>query len=239
MEISFIFVLNIIPVISEERVIGIFGIAKDITDIQKSALDLAEFELKFSSIVEEAIIGVYMVQEDGRVSYGNAKFYEMLGIVDRRTEVNFRDYVHPEDMPQLEALGKFLINGETGMTHTFRIIKKDGTVLDIESHSKKVYLQNKPHMVASLQDITERKKAAELNEYLAYHDPLTDLPNSRLFNEKLKQELTISKTLQQKLAVMMLDLDRFKYVNDTLGHSIGDKLLKKIPSKIKQESWRS
>ena len=115
----------------------------------------------------------------------------------------------------------------------FRIIKKDGTVLDIESHSKKVYLQNKPHIVGTLQDITERKKAAELNEYLAYHDFLTDLPNQRLFNEKLEQELIISKTLQQQLTVMVLDLDRFKYVNDSLGHSIGDKLLKKISKRLK------
>ena len=161
----------------------------------------------------------------------------MLGIVDSRTEVNFRDYVHPEDMPNLNSLGKLLINGETGMTHTYRIIKKDGTVLDIESHSKKVYLQNKPHMVASLQDITERKKAAELNEYLAYHDSLTGLPNQRLFKKKLEQELIISKTLQQQLAVMVLDLDRFKYVNDTLGHSIGDELLKKISKRLNNVSW--
>ena len=98
--------LNIIPAISKERVIGIFGIAKDITDIKKSAMVLAELELKFSSIVEEALIGVYIVQEDGKVSYGNTKFYEILGIVDSRTEVNFRDYIHPEDMSDLNSLGK-------------------------------------------------------------------------------------------------------------------------------------
>jgi len=225
--------LTIIPAIVEEKVMGVFGIAKDITDIKKSALDLAEFELKFGSIVEEAIIGVYIVQEDGKVSYGNKKFYEILGIEDNRRKVNFQDYIHPEDLSDLISLGKRLVNGETGMTHTYRIIKKDGTVLDIESHSKKIYLQNKPHMVASLQDITERKKAAELNEYLAYHDFLTGLPNKRLFYEKLKQELVISKTSQQKLAVMVLDLDRFKYVNDTLGHFIGDKLLQKVSKRLK------
>ena len=148
--------------------------------------------------------------------------------------MNFRDYVHPEDMPHLNSLGELLINGEKGMTHTYRMIKKDGTVFDIESHSKKIYLQNKPHMVGSLQDITERKKAADLNEYLAYHDFLTDLPNRRLFHKKLEQALIISKTLQQKLTVMYLDLDRFKYVNDTLGHSIGDKLLKQISIRLKK-----
>ena len=131
----------------EGTIIGIFAIAKDITNLKKTAIELAESELKFSSIVDEAFIGVYIVQEDGKISYGNEKFYEMLGIVYSTTGVNFRDYVHPEDIPGLNALGKVLMNGETGMTHTYRMIRKDGTILDVESHSAKVYLQNKPHMV--------------------------------------------------------------------------------------------
>ena len=78
--------LNLIPAISEDKVIGVFGIAKDITEIKKTEMKLAESELKFNSIVEEALIGVYIVQEDGKVSYGNKKFYEILGIEDRRTK---------------------------------------------------------------------------------------------------------------------------------------------------------
>ncbi|MDR7079505.1 diguanylate cyclase (GGDEF)-like protein/PAS domain S-box-containing protein [Neobacillus niacini] len=224
--------LDMIPAISENKVIGIFVIAKDMTNIKRSAIRLAESELKFSSIVEEALIGVYIVQEDGKVSYGNKKFYEIVGITDSRTEVYFRDYVHPEDRPNLDSLGKILINSEKGITHAFRIVKKDGSVLHIESHAANVYLQNKLHVVGSLQDITERKEAEELNEYLAYHDFLTDLPNQRSFYKKMEHALISSKTLQQKLTVMFLDLDRFKYVNDTLGHSIGDKLLKKVSERL-------
>ena len=224
--------LDLMPAISEDRVIGVFGIAKDITLIKESAIELAESELKFSSIVEEAIIGVYIVQEDGQVLYGNKKFYEILGITDMTIEVDIRDYVHPEDIPKLDSINKLLVHGEAGKIYTHRIIKQDGTVLDIESHSKKIHLQNKPHLVGTIHDITERKRAAELNKYLAYHDPLTDLPNLRFFQKKMNQELTISKTQHQKLAVMMLDLDRFKYVNDSLGHSIGNTLLKQIAVRL-------
>ncbi|WP_428909990.1 EAL domain-containing protein [Niallia sp. Krafla_26] len=226
--------LDLIPAITEDKVIGMFGIAKDITKMTQSVLELAESELKFSSIVEEALIGVYMVEEDGKVSYGNQKFHEILGEDDYTTKINFFDYTHPEDMSHLDSIGKVLMDGEKGIIHTYRMIKKDGTILDIESHSKKVFLQNKPYIVGTLQDITERKKAAELNEYMAYHDFLTGLPNQRLFYKKLEQELIISKTLQQPLTVMMLDLDRFKYVNDTLGHSIGNQLLQQASKRFER-----
>ncbi len=191
-------------------------------------------EIKFSSIVEEAFIGVYIIEQDGQISYGNRKFYQILG-TEFTEEVNFWDYIHPDDQHSQKSILDHLINGEDGVDHSFRVIRKDGTLIDIEAHSKKVYLQNnRPTVIGTLQDITERKKAEDLNKYLAYHDPLTDLPNRRLFKEKLEQELIISKTLQQKLAVMILDLDRFKYVNDTLGHPVGDKLLKQISARLKK-----
>jgi diguanylate cyclase (GGDEF)-like protein/PAS domain S-box-containing protein len=224
--------LSLIPAISEEKVIGIFAIAKDYTDIKKTEMALAESELKFSSIAEGTLIGVYIVQEDGKVIHGNAKFYEMLGIVESKSGVNLSEYVHPEDMSKLNSLGNLLINGETGITHNFRMIKKDGTVLNVKGHSKKVYFQNKPQIVGSLQNITERKDAVGLNEYLANHDSLTDLPNGRLFKKKLQQEITDGLSNQQKFAVMMLDLDRYRVVNDTLGHSVGDMLLKQISVRL-------
>ncbi|OCA85958.1 hypothetical protein A8F94_14015 [Bacillus sp. FJAT-27225] len=228
---SVLILLTIIPVKSEEKVIGIFGIAKDITDIHESARMLAESELKFSSIVEEALAGIYIVSEDGTVSYGNKRFHEMLGIAEG-TKVIFQDYVHPDDLSDLISLSRELMNGERGRTHTFRIIRNDGAILEIESHSKKIYLQEKPFMVASLQDITEHKKATALNEHLAYHDFLTGLPNIRLFYEKLEQELINSLTSHQQVTVMVLDLDRFKYVNDTLGHTIGNELIKKVSKRL-------
>ena len=76
------------------------------------------------------------------------------------------------------------MNGEEGVKHSFRMIRKDGILIDIEAHSKKIYLQdNQPTVIGTIQDITERKKAEDLNKYLANYDPLTDLPNRGYFKK--------------------------------------------------------
>ena len=73
---------------------------------------------------------------------------------------------------------------------------------------------------------------------LAYHDPLTGLRNRRLFNDRLNLALTHAHRNQQKLAVMLLDLDHFKDVDDTLGHSVGDKLLQAVGERLPRKSWK-
>lgn len=85
---------------------------------------------------------------------------------------------------------------------------------------------------AAQQELTERKRVEEILRYLAYHDTLTDLPNRTLFNDRLSVALSQAKRNNGNFAVMFLDLDYFKMVNDTLGHDVGDRLLKGIASKL-------
>jgi diguanylate cyclase (GGDEF)-like protein/PAS domain S-box-containing protein len=87
-------------------------------------------------------------------------------------------------------------------------------------------------VVGFIRDITERKRAEEELAYLASHDALTGLPNRMLFNDRLKLALAQAHRNQQKLAVMLLDLDHLKDINDTLGHSVGDKLLQAVGERL-------
>ena len=88
-------------------------------------------------------------------------------------------------------------------------------------------------IVCIARDITERKQLEERLAYMATHDPLTDLPNRTLFNDRLTLEMAHAQRNQQKLAVMLLDLDHFKEVNDELGHDVGDMLVQAIADRLK------
>jgi len=90
------------------------------------------------------------------------------------------------------------------------------------------------HYLSLFNDITKRKQAEETIRHMAYYDPLTDLPNRTLFGDRLKQALAQSQRSKQMLAVLFLDMDRIKVVNDTLGHDIGDKLLKGVARRLKK-----
>lgn len=90
------------------------------------------------------------------------------------------------------------------------------------------------HYVGVQKDITERKKLEKQIQFMAYHDALTGLPNRIFFTDRLKQAIAAAKRNGQRLAVLFLDLDRFKFINDTLGHSIGDTLLKQAADRLAQ-----
>jgi diguanylate cyclase (GGDEF)-like protein len=89
------------------------------------------------------------------------------------------------------------------------------------------------HYVATITDITERKKTEEHINRLAFYDPLTQLPNRRLLNERMKYGIESCRRKKVKMAVLMLDLDKFKPVNDKFGHATGDELLQQVTRRIK------
>ena len=88
--------------------------------------------------------------------------------------------------------------------------------------------------IGTVQDITKRKANLDRIEHLAYYDPLTGLANRTLFTERLKQELAAAERNQQQLALLYLDLDRFKEINDSLGHNAGDQVLLEISQRLRE-----
>ncbi|MBI3574390.1 MAG: PAS domain S-box protein, partial [Gammaproteobacteria bacterium] len=111
--------------------------------------------------------------------------------------------------------------------------RKDGSDYPVEVQLQLMRHETPPVFVAIIQDITERRAAEERLSYLAYHDTLTRLPNRVLLLERLQQAMVDAERVNRLVAVMFLDLDRFKIINDTLGHHIGDALLKAVAERLK------
>ncbi|MCB2183600.1 MAG: EAL domain-containing protein [Desulfobulbaceae bacterium] len=152
----------------------------------------------------------------------------------------FLQSVHPEDLKHVQDTVKKSLEQRKKFSIDYRIVLPGGAVRTVHEQAEVVCDQlNQPvSMHGTIQDITERVKNEEKIYDLAYFDELTGLPNRKLFREHVGQTLFVARREGKKVALLYLDLDRFKRINDTLGHSAGDHLLKKI-SAVLSESIRS
>ena len=209
-----------------ERATHIAGIAIERTRAEQALQDSEE---RYRSLVDTSPDVIYTLGLDASLTSLNPAFEVVTGW---KREVwlgkNFAPLVHPDDVQTAFDLFRRVLDGETP-TYELRIKKPSGEYLVGEFTSTPLMEDGRQTGVFGIaRDITERKKAEDTIRELAYHDGLTGLPNRTLFEDRLAVALAQAHRSRQMLAVMFLDLDRFKVVNDTLGHGGGDKLLRSV-----------
>ncbi len=205
------------------------GTVHDVTE-QKEAEDaLRESEERFRSAFEDAPIGVALVGVDRRHLKVNRAYREMLGYSDEELlEKPHPEIIHPDDREKSADRIRGILGEETEpYAIERRYLHADGRVVwSLSSISLIRDSKGEPsHFVCLHQDITERKALEERLEHQAFYDSLTDLPNRVLFLDRLEHALARTRRENGPVAVLLLDLDGFKVVNDSLGHDAGNSVL--------------
>jgi diguanylate cyclase (GGDEF)-like protein/PAS domain S-box-containing protein len=143
--------------------------------------------------------------------------------------------IWPEDewVTHSEALREF---GDTfHSSHHWRHLKADGSEIQVLTFGRRVNFHGRDGYLVAVADITERQKAEARIAYMAHHDGLTNLANRELYQERLREALEQSEPDHQRVAVLCIDLDLFKNVNDSFGHPMGDRLLKMVAERLRSE----
>ncbi|MBR1124643.1 EAL domain-containing protein [Bradyrhizobium lablabi] len=117
--------------------------------------------------------------------------------------------------------------------HTWKHVRADGSLIDLAIYFRQLVYGDQPAVLLALMDITERKRAEARLAFMAQHDGLTGLPNRSLLRQQMDDMLLHTRRSSEKLAVLVLGLDNFKIVNDTLGHGVGDKLLRGVAKRLR------
>ncbi|HET7293463.1 MAG TPA: EAL domain-containing protein [Vicinamibacteria bacterium] len=215
----------------DAAIVGVAGVALDITDRKAAELALRESEERYRLLFERNLAGVYRTSMDGRILDCNDACARVLGYDSREDLLRASAvdlYFEPaEREAALEAIRErgSLTNHET------RLRRKDGRPVWVIENVTLVPGEAGV-MEGTLIDVSEQKLAAERLAHQAYHDALTGLPNRLLFTDRLKQALAQARRKRHGLAVFYLDIDEFKRVNDTLGHTTGDRLLQQVAGRL-------
>ncbi|BCB27828.1 hypothetical protein SKTS_27140 [Sulfurimicrobium lacus] len=201
------------------------GIIRDISERKKA-------EQEYKTIIQTTMDGYLVVDaHEGRFLDVNDAYCKMLGY--SREEIltlRISDVEAMESPEQVRQHNEELRNRGCAQFET-RHRCKDARVIDVEISATYLDIRGGVFIVF-IRDISERKKAEEQIRQLAYYDTLTNLPNRRLLLDRLNQSIVQAKRYQRAVAVMFLDLDRFKHINDTLGHDVGDELLKAVATRL-------
>lgn len=209
----------------------LFAAAQEELSERKRAEDaLRTSESRFRAVFENTIDSIFVIDNGGRIVDANPSACELCRCSKEELEQKvLKELVPPDRLDEIRQLGE-VFRSEGAVRGEFQLLQSDGCVTDVEFTSRANFLPGY-HLVV-LSDIAEQKTLREQLAHQAYHDALTNLPNRMLFMDRLSQSLARGSRCETATAVIFLDLDDFKVINDSLGHKAGDTLLIEVGKRL-------
>ena len=225
------------PIATEKDEPAIYIFYRNITERKQDQEALRKSEERHRTVLEAAPDPVIVRNMNNRVIYLNPAFTRIFGWSLEECQDQNINFIPEENLPETHAFMDHLQQGRAFSGVETRRYTRDGSVVDV-SISGAMFFDADRHpegYIITLQDITERRKKDEELRFVAYHDSLTGLPNRKSFYMRLDDLLQHSsrRRSDRSWALMFLDLDKFKQVNDTLGHDTGDWLLRSVTERLK------
>ncbi|MEX8492762.1 EAL domain-containing protein [Sphaerotilus sp.] len=222
---------------------GIGALSRTSRRREQTERDLRESETKFHTMVDGATDWEYWVRPDGHLHYMTPSVVQFTGYhpeaFEQRPDL-IATLVHPDDRDlwrqRVHEVAARDTTPTTGQPLDLRIVHRDGSQRWVSHVSRPVHGPGGDYLGQriSMRDITERKASETEIRQLAYYDALTGLPNRRMFIDRLSHTLATTERNQTHSALMLLDLDHFKKLNDTQGHDVGDRLLIEVARRLSQ-----
>jgi diguanylate cyclase (GGDEF)-like protein/PAS domain S-box-containing protein len=215
------------------RLEGIEGFIQDVTERRETEQAIREAERRYRSIFENAIEGIFQSTVDGHYIDVNPALARIYGyaspreLIDSMRDLQRQLYVHPERRDEFLRLVR-----RDGSVANFesQVYRKNGEIIWISENAREVCDEQGRLLFfeGTVEDISERKRHQAELEYQATHDALTGLPNRVLLRDRIRHAIGLAERGGTLLAVAFIDLDQFKFINDSIGHQAGDDLLKTV-----------
>lgn len=219
-------------------VVGHLATVTDVTDLKATEQALRDAEERFRHAFEDAPAGMALVGLDGRFLQVNRALCELTGHAeDLLLRTTWHRIVHPDDAPEDEAAVDALLAGRLRTHHREeRLLHAAGEAVWVSAHLTVVRAADGTprHLLAQVLDVTDRRRFEKRLQHMADHDPLTGLLNRRRFEEELDRQVALVQRYGPRGALLVLDLDHFKLVNDTLGHGAGDELIVSVADVLRR-----
>ncbi|WP_209124904.1 EAL domain-containing protein [Alkalihalobacillus sp. BA299] len=226
-----------VPANVNGKILGVYGAAKDITDKKHLEMALKDSEIWFESLIQHSSDVIGVLDDKGIIKYQSSSVKKLLGYEPNTLMgTNGFDIVYKNDLKKAQDIfDKVLKSGNLTEKTELRIKKADGNLIFCEVYVTNLLMDDRVNrIVVNYRDISERKSYEQEIYRMAYHDYLTGLPNRFMLETSLSEEIEKSMDLNNNLAVLLIDLDRFKVVNDSIGHHAGDLLLKAVSNRLKE-----